>query len=395
VKHQVVVIGAGPVGLAAGVRLMQAGVEAVILEAGPDVGHTVRDWAHVRLFTDWQSVIDPVAVAMLEASGWAAPPPKEFPTGGELVDRYLEPLGAILGDRIQFGHSVIAISRQNRDKVVTEGRDDLPFLVRVESADRVIELTADRVVDASGTWTSPNPMGAAGLAAIGEDTAVNIRYGMPDVLGRERSRYTGKRILVVGAGHSAANVLLDLAELALEEPETVPMWAVRRPDATKAFGAMEEDELPERGKVGLELRHRVEAGRIQLEADFRVASVTESSGRAYVVGSSVDGSERTLAVDEIIVATGQRPDLSLTRELRLELDSWLEAPIRLAPLIDPNVHTCLTVPAHGVEQLSHPERGFFTVGIKSYGRAPTFLMATGYKQVESVVGAITAEVGRV
>jgi len=168
------------------------------------------------------------------------------------------------------------------------------------------------------------------------------------------------------------------------------MWALRRPDASKAFGAMEEDELPERGKVGLELRHRVESGRIELHADFRVSSVGESGDLVSIVGSSSDGSERTIEVDEIVVATGQRPDLAITRELRLELDSWLEAPIRLAPLIDPNVHSCLTVPAHGVEQLSHPESGFYTVGIKSYGRAPTFLMATGYRQVESVVAAIAA-----
>jgi hypothetical protein len=233
-------------------------------------------------------------------------------------------------------------------------------------------------------------MGAAGLPAIGEDKTVNIRYGIPDVLGRERSRYAAKRVLVVGAGHSAANALLDLAELALEEPETAPMWALRRPDASKAYGAMEEDELPERGKVGLELRHRVEAGRIELVTDFRVSRVGEREDGVSVVGSGADGSERAIEVDEIVVATGQRPDLSITRELRLELDPWLEAPIRLAPLIDPNVHTCLTVPPHGVEQLSHPESDFYTVGIKSYGRAPTFLMATGYKQVESVVATIAS-----
>jgi len=390
VKHQVIVVGAGPIGLSAGARLANAGIEPLILEAGDDVGHTIRDWAHVRVFTDWESVIDPDAVEMLEASGWTPPQPREFPTGGELVDQYLEPLGAILGDRVRFGHRVIAITRQDRDKVVTEGRADSPFLVRAQTAEGVVELTADHVIDASGTWMTPNPMGAAGLPAMGEDNVEHIRYGMPDVLGRDRSRYTSKRVLVVGAGHSAANVLLDLAELALEEPETVPMWALRRPDASKAFGAMEEDELPERGKVGLELRHRVESGRIELHADFRVSSVGESGDLVSIVGSSSDGSERTIEVDEIVVATGQRPDLAITRELRLELDSWLEAPIRLAPLIDPNVHSCLTVPAHGVEQLSHPESGFYTVGIKSYGRAPTFLMATGYRQVESVVAAIAA-----
>ena len=389
--HPVIVVGAGPVGLAAAAHLLEAGIEPLVLEAGPEAGHSIRDWAHVGLFTDWQLVIDPASARLLEASGWRIPPPKEYPSGGDLVEKYLKPLAAALGNRIQVDHRVTAVSRQNVDKVVTDGREQIPFLVRAETDKGPVEFLAESVIDASGTWLTPNPVGSSGLPAIGEDTTQNIRYGIPDVLGRERDRYQGKRVLVVGAGHSAANVLLDLAELALEDPATVPVWAIRRPDPSKAYGAMEEDELPARGKVGMELRHRVEASRIELEADFQVRRIEDSGGKVGVTGSASDGSQRTLTVDEIVVATGQRPDLAMTRELRLELDPWLEAPAALAPLIDPNVHTCLTVPPHGVKQLSHPDPGFYTVGIKSYGRAPTFLMATGYEQVRSVAAAIAGD----
>jgi hypothetical protein len=96
-------------------------------------------------------------------------------------------------------------------------------------------------------------------------------------------------------------------------------------------------------------------------------------------------------VDEIVCATGFRPDLTLTRELRLDLDTAVEAPSALAPLIDPNVHSCGSVPPHGAEELKHPEPDFYTVGMKSYGRAPTFLLLTGYEQVRSVVAAIAGD----
>ncbi len=79
------------------------------------------------------------------------------------------------------------------------------------------------------------------------------------------------------------------------------------------------------------------------------------------------------------------------RELRLALDTSLESPVALAPLIDPNVHSCGTVPPHGVEELSHPEENFYIVGMKSYGRAPTFLTLTGYEQVRSIVAALTGD----
>ena len=385
-----IIIGAGPVGLAAAAHMIELGVEPLVLEAGPDVGHSIRDWSHVRLFTEWESVVDVASASLLQASGWTMPPPKDFPNGGELVKDYLEPLGAVLGDRIRFDTKVVAVSRQHRDKVASQGREIVPFVVRAETSDGVVEFLADSVIDASGTWFSPNPAGASGLPAVGEEAVSHIRYGIPDVLDLERSRYAGKRVLVIGAGHSAANALLDLAELALEEPGTSPMWAIRRSDPSKAYGAMEDDELPARGKVGLELRHRVEEGRIDLVSDFRVQTMDEIDGIVRLIGSDSEGELHSIDVDEVVVATGQRPNLDITRELRLEIDAWLEAPVRLAPLIDPNIHTCLTVPPHGVEQLSHPEPWFFTVGIKSYGRAPTFLIATGYKQVQSVAEAIAA-----
>lgn len=102
-------------------------------------------------------------------------------------------------------------------------------------------------------------------------------------------------------------------------------------------------------------------------------------------------SQQISHVDEIICATGQRPDVSITRELRVSLDPWLESTAALGPLIDPNLHSCGTVRPHGHRELSHPEPGLYTVGVKSYGRAPTFLMATGFEQVRSVVAAIAGD----
>ena len=108
-------------------------------------------------------------------------------------------------------------------------------------------------------------------------------------------------------------------------------------------------------------------------------------------GETEVGIEELGPADRIVVATGQRPDLGITRELRLELDPWLESAKALGPLIDPNVHSCGSVPPHGYRELSHPEPGFYTVGVKSYGRAPTFLLMTGNEQVRSVVAAIAGD----
>jgi hypothetical protein len=77
--------------------------------------------------------------------------------------------------------------------------------------------------------------------------------------------------------------------------------------------------------------------------------------------------------------------------LRLDVDPILGSTRALAPLIDPNEHSCGTVPPHGMDELAHPEPGFYAIGMKSYGRAPTFLMATGYEQARSVVAALAGD----
>ena len=77
--------------------------------------------------------------------------------------------------------------------------------------------------------------------------------------------------------------------------------------------------------------------------------------------------------------------------MRLDLDPAVESPRALAPLIDPNLHSCGTVRPHGAEELKHPDANLFAIGMKSYGRAPTFLMLTGYEQARSVVSAIAGD----
>jgi hypothetical protein len=387
----VAVIGSGPVGLAAAAHLLSRGETPLVLEAGDTVGASIRAWGHVRLFSPWRYVVDPLSAAMLVAAGWTSPPPDDLPTGADLVNDYLVPLAALpaLAPHIRLGTRVLSVSRQGFDKLKTEGREAAPFVLRVRTADGAEQhILAKAVIDASGTYTAPNPLGADGLPALGEATAqTHIFYGIPDVRGVHRGRYAGRRVLVVGSGHSAFNALLDLADLAGEAPGTVITWAIRRAAAQNLYGGGQDDALPARGRLGQRLRQRVEAGTLRLVTGFRIADLRRTAGGVTVISET----GATLTADEVIAATGFRPDLTLTSELRLALDPVVESPTALAPLIDPNVHSCGTVPPHGFQELRHPEPDFYTVGMKSYGRAPTFLLLTGYEQVRSVAAALAGD----
>lgn len=388
----VAVIGAGPIGLVAAAHLVARGETPIVLEAGPAVGASIREWAHVRLFSPWKYLIDPVARRLLEPTGWEAPSPDRLPTGGELVSEFLEPLAALpaIAPHLRLGHEVLAVTRSGMDKVRTAGRDSTPFELLVRTGGTTRRLLARAVIDASGTWRAPNPLGAGGLPAAGEvEHSSRIHYGIPDVLGRSRARFAGRRTLVAGSGHSAFNALLDLAALARQAPGTQVVWAIRRSEIGLLFGGGRKDALEARGALGSRLRRLVDTGEVELLTGIRVHAVTDGAGGRLTV-EAADG-RRIADLDEVIVTTGFRPDLTLSRELRLRLDPWLEAPEQLAPLIDPNLHSCGTVYPHGASELGHPERDFYVVGMKSYGRAPTFLLLTGYEQVRSVVSALVGD----
>lgn len=386
----VAIIGAGPVGLAAAAHLLARGETPLVLEAGDEVGANIRQWAHVRLFSPWKYGVDTASAALLEAHGWQRPDPEQYPTGGDLVDRYLAPLAATpeIAPHLRLGTQVVAVARHGYDKMKTAGREKAPFQLTVRLRDGQEEtILARGVIDASGTWTTPNPIGSSGVPAPGERTAAErIFYGIPDVLGKHRERYAGRTVLVIGAGHSAFNAILDLAKLVAEAPGTRVLWAIRRASVGQLFGGGENDGLVARGLLGLRVRKLVEEGNIRLVKGFRTVRLV-SGNQLEVVGET----ETLGGIDEIIATTGARPDLSLLSELRLDLDTAVESPRALAPLIDPNVHSCGTVRPHGAEELKHPETDFYIVGMKSYGRAPTFLLLTGYEQVRSVVCALVGD----
>lgn len=298
----VAIIGGGPVGLAAAAELLARGATPLVLEAGPAVGHNIRQWGHVGMFTPWRYCIDRTAEALLASHGWSHPPRDEVPSGADLVARYLEPLAAILAPHVELNARVTAVTRRNSDKVRTAGRESLPFVLRVAGADgRVRRIEARAVIDASGTWGTPNPMGADGLPAIGEENVADrIATGIPDVLGGDRARYAGKTVAVVGSGHSALNVLIELAALRRQVPGTEILWLLRKERVDAAFGGEAADALPERGALGSQARALLDSGAAKAVTPFRIDEIASEASRLLIKGDH-GGSPASLAADEIIV----------------------------------------------------------------------------------------------
>jgi thioredoxin reductase len=389
VSLPVVIIGAGPQGLAAAAHLLARGLEPLVLEQGDGPAAAVAEWGHVRLFSEWPELIDSAAARLLASTDWIAPS-SGYPTGADWISDYLAPLAAALGDRVRFGTRVTGVGRMGRDLVVDSGRAEQPFIVHVRgAAGEESRIEAWAVIDASGTWAMPNPAGADGMPALGEQSAKQsgmLTHRIPSA--HDAAEFAGGHVIVVGNGHSASTAIITLAEVAQASPAMRISWVLRRGEVGGTFGGGDADELPARGALGLRAKAAVEDGTVALLTGFRVERVVLKEGRAMLVAE--DG--RTLEpADRLVVLTGFRPDLSFLSEVRLDLDFRLQAVRAIAADVDPNVHSCGSVRATGAVDLAQPEPGFFIVGAKSYGRAPTFLAMTGYEQVRSVAAELAGD----
>lgn len=318
-----------------------------------------------------------------------------MPTGNELVDEYLKPLSNTpeIKDMLHLNTRVLSISRKNIDKMKTANRDSLPFVLYTEQNGAFKLFEARAIIDASGTWGNPNPANSSGVWLKDEEAIhEQIFYGIPDILGKDKNRYLNKRVAVIGSGHSAINSLLELVTLKDQSSEIEILWVMRKQRVEDAYGGENLDALEARGELGSRIHRLVDSGVVKVITPFRTQYLKGDNGKINLVGDKNGEMDTISNIDELIVNTGNRPDFSFLSEVRTDIDTATESISALAPLIDPNIHSCGTVRPHGEKELRQPEKDFYIVGAKSYGRAPTFLMATGFEQVRSVVAYLAGDI---
>lgn len=390
----VAIIGAGPVGMAAAAHLIKRKIPFLIFEAGNDVGSSVASWEHIKVFSPWRYNIDIAAKELLQETNWVEPNQDLEHTGREFIDLYLKPLSELpqLRNAIHTNSKVIAVGKKGMDKMKDAYRESAPFVIRVEQNSGVSSFEVRAVIDASGTWLTPNPIGSGGMFATGElENNEHIFYGIPNALFKHKIRYAGKSVAVIGGGHSAINTILELEKIKQEFPQTEINWILRKEKISTVYGGQEDDALEARGALGNKIEALVNDDKVNIYTPFQIDEIKKVNNKLSLIGGQYGKKAQLTGIDEIIANTGSRPDFSFLREIRLAISPSVESVDALSELIDPNIHSCGTVRPHGELELQHPEKDFYIVGSKSYGRAPTFLMATGYEQVRSIAAVLDGD----
>ena len=399
-RNALAIVGAGPIGLEAAALALDHGFDVHVFEQG-DVGSHPIAWGHVRMFTPWRMNLGPAATRRLARAGWSAPDPEQCPTGLELAERYLQPLAALpeLKPRIHTHAQVVHLSRSGAlkgDLIGDPRRAEHPFRVLVrDQGGRESFLHAHSLIDASGVYARPNWAGDGGIPARSElYLAPQMSYHVDDVLGARRARYAGRRTLVIGGGASAATSIAALAELASQAPGTGAVWATRC-RAEELMPEIADDPLPERRALFRRARELARGGDptiVHVGGAVVEGFEFNSATHRYRATLMIDGKARVEEVDEVLVQTGFGPDDSIYRELQVHECYATRGSMALSTaLLGAKSKDCLQTPAFGIDALRNPEPRFFILGNKSYGRNPTFLLESGYRQVAEVVAALAQQ----
>ncbi len=399
---RIAIIGAGPIGLEAALYARLRDFEVVIVEKGA-VAENVRSWGHVRLFSPFG----------INSSEWGrgALPEVDLPasdsllTGFEFFEQYLHPLSqhSHLQGCIQENTRVLTIGKRHLwkgDAIGSRARLEAPFMLLTESAqngEQVVE--ADFVLDCSGTFGNHNWLGDGGVPAIGErQLSERIDYCLPNITGQDRSRFAGRRTLVVGSGYSAATAIVALGSLHEQDDDTEVFWMTRKTGETP-LSSIEEDTLC--GRADLTAKANELASNAASKINWLPASYVReidsgSDGDIQVtieINAEQGGSDcKVLAVDNVIANVGYHPDRSLYGELQIHECYASQGPMKLAAaLMGETSSDCMTQSSPGTDTLKNPEPGFYILGAKSYGRDSRFLLRIGLEQIQSAFELIAAE----
>lgn len=390
---RIAIVGAGPVGLEAALYASTLGHRVTVFERGV-VGQHVREWGHVRLFSKFEINRSSLAARTLNETGVALPDDGEYQDGRAYVERYLEPLAqsAALRGTVRERTEVLAIGRDRLLKrdLIGGDRQSHPFRLLVRKNGAESTETADVVLDCSGTWRHANALGNGGIPAPGEEAAAAlIRYRLDDIRGADRARYEGKRVILVGAGHSAATALDQLRQL--DGTTTLWVWNGAGP---QPYTLYENDPLPERDRLGRLGNRIASAGEAGVEVRDRTVVEQIETTRAGTVRVTLAGpaGNDTVEADTVLALVGFRPDRRLYRELQVH-ECWATmGPMKLAAtLTGSNNADCLAQTSAGAETLTNPEPGFFILGAKSYGKNVNFLIRLGLQQIRDVFTLIEGD----
>ena len=390
----IAIVGAGPIGIEAALYARYLGYDVVVFDQG-EVGHHLRQWGDVRLFTPFEMNSTPLGLAALRAQSpeLQRPEPEAILTGQQWLDGYLLPLAEsdLLAGSIRCNTQVLSLGRSHLHKSDAIGDPDLrgdgDFRLLLCDEHGESSFDADIVIDASGSYSQARWLGAGGMPAVGErQLRANGQIQTNIPAADKCSQYVGKHTAVIGSGYSAATTMCRIMAMIAENPGTHISWIVRQ-EIDQPIQTIKNDRLIERAQLAESANQAAMSAHVDFMPGVSVSQIETTDGQFTL---QLHGKEDSaITVDHIIANVGYRPDTTLFEELQVHLCYATSGPMKLAAsLLKTQSEDCLDQSSAGSVTLLNPEPDFYILGAKSYGRNSSFLLSVGHQQIRELFSVI-------
>lgn len=351
-KSDLVIIGAGPMGIALAVRMLSIKKSFTIIEKGSSVGSNILEWGHVHFFSNWKECVDLKSQNLLSESIPLDYDSEGYPSGNEFVKKYLIPLANLnqLKNNIVLRSEVVEVEFN----FSTE-----KFLVTFHQNGETKFIETKVVVDASGNWGNTNK-----LIKDGSDYYPHInRIPKPSYI---RHHFQDAKVAIVGNGHSAMNSIALVSDYSNAEIN----WLIRKDSPNFGKSKVDGQSIALENKV-IDL---VNQKQIIIHKNFLVSKV-ENRGSQVEIFSEQGHSLRRM--DYLIENIGANADYSFLKNIPINVDDTFNVPANLACKINPKFHTCSSL-SYNFEDTVISDVDYYVVGMKSFGKASNFLLSYGY-----------------
>lgn len=359
ISPEVLIIGAGPIGLALASRLKLANVAFLILEKGHSVGSNILDWGHVNLFTNWAESVDKLSEQLLNKNGIEINTTDSNPSGSDFVNHYLAKLASIIPDyQIQYNSEVMSVQYNELES---------EFAINYSHNSIIKKVNSKYVFDASGTWQ--NPTSLVKSQAQYQDF---ICSGIPDMMYVQTLEKASK-VAIVGSGHSAMNSILQLSK----RKDLELLWIIR--SSQPRFG------LSKVGGKSRKLENQIESlinnDDLTLVCGFQLDKIQIVNQKLQLESYN---EEHLSGIHKVISNIGSSPNHNLLKNINLNLDEKYAAPLDLSVKINPSLHSCDMV-SFNLEDTLVTESNYFLIGSKTFGKASNFLLSKGYRILDQIM----------
>lgn len=332
--YDVVIVGAGAVGVESATMAKHLGFDTIILEKGEDIAYNMSRFSHLDMFSPWSYNYSPLGISILKQKGIFKKPQNEYEQTHDYIKNYLKPLAKVQKLNIKYNTQVqsIAKSQITKTDMMGDNREKYLFRLLIETGQKEWFIYAKHVIDASGVYDNPLYFGEGRMAAINEKKHQNsIHYQAID---KEKlsEKFRSKTTLLIGTTCCMAKSVAVIKKF-MDEDDTTKIIYVDETGLKPYIHQLKNDIFKKRVEVINNANELLDSfyPQVKVLKKSSIYAIEKNQNGFEVFLNAYDKQESfSVSVDNIVSNCGFEADNSIYKQLQVHECYASHAPMNLA-----------------------------------------------------------------